>query len=57
MAGGLHAYLGGAVKTLGGVPEVVGGVADVLRDIKRVSSLWVHETIKSGVELDERFLE
>jgi REP element-mobilizing transposase RayT len=57
----LHAYLGGAVKTLGGIPEVVGGVADhvhllvslrathcladVLRDIKRVSSLWVHETI------------
>lgn len=57
----LHAYLGGAVKTLGGIPEVIGGVsdhvhlliglrathclADVLRDIKRVSSLWVHETI------------
>jgi putative transposase len=57
----LHAYLGGAVKTLAGIPEVVGGVgdhvhllvglrathclADVMRDIKRVSSLWVHETI------------
>ncbi len=57
----LHAYLGGAVKTFGGIPEVVGGVsdhvhllvglrathclADVSRDIKRVSSLWLHETI------------
>lgn len=57
----LHAYLGGTVRTLGGVPEAVGGtadhvhmlvglrathcLADVLREIKRPSSQWVHETL------------
>jgi putative transposase len=57
----LHAYLGGAARTLGAVPEAVGGVADhvhlllglrathcladVMRDVKRASSAWVHETI------------
>ncbi|HEY3762591.1 MAG TPA: IS200/IS605 family transposase [Verrucomicrobiae bacterium] len=57
----LHAYLGGAAKTLDVIPEAVGGVADhvhlligirathqladVMRDIKRTSSAWVHETI------------
>jgi len=57
----LHAYLGGVVRTLGGVPEAVGGVsdhvhllvglrathtlADVLREIKSVSSAWVHEDV------------
>ena len=57
----LHAFLGGAVKQLGGVPESVGGVADhvhllvglkathcladVMREIKAVSSRWVHEEI------------
>ena len=57
----LHAYFGGTVKTQGGIPEAIGGVADhmhllvglrathcladVLRDIKRASSLWVHEEI------------
>jgi len=57
----IHAYLGGTVRTLGGVPEAVGGtadhvhllvglrathcLADVLREIKRSSSLWVHETV------------
>jgi len=57
----LHAYLGGVVKTHGGIPDSIGGVADhvhllvglrathcladVLRDIKRASSLWVHEEI------------
>jgi len=56
-----HAYLGGAIRTLDAVPEAVGGVADhvhlligfrathwlsdVMRDVKRVSSAWVHETI------------
>ena len=56
-----HAYLGGAARTLEVVPEAVGGVADhvhlllgvrathtladVVRDIKRTSSSWVHETI------------
>lgn len=57
----LHAYLGGAAKTLDIIPEAIGGVADhvhlllgmrathrladVLRDVKRTSSAWVHETI------------
>lgn len=57
----LHAYLGGAAKTLDVVPEAIGGVADhvhlllglkathclsnLMRDLKRVSSAWVHETI------------
>ena len=57
----LHAYLGGAAKTLGVVPEAVGGaadhvhlllgirsthrLADVMRDLKRASSTWIHETI------------
>jgi REP element-mobilizing transposase RayT len=57
----LHAYLGGAARTLEVVPEAVGGVADhvhlllglrathqlsdVMRDVKRASSAWVHETI------------
>jgi len=57
----LHAYLGGAARTLNAVPEAVGGVADhvhlllglrathqlsdVLRDVKRASSAWVHQTI------------
>jgi REP element-mobilizing transposase RayT len=57
----LHAYLGGAAKTLDIVPEAIGGVADhvhlllgmrathrladVMRDVKRTSSAWVHETI------------
>src|SRR5438552_9952391 len=55
----LHAYLGGVIRTLGGAPEAVGGVADhvhllvglrathtladVLREMKSVSSAWVHE--------------
>lgn len=57
----LHAYLGGAAKTLDLIPEAIGGVADhvhlllgmrathrladVMRDVKRTSSAWVHETI------------
>jgi len=52
--------MGGIVRTLGGVPEVVGGVSDhvhlmvglrathclsdVMRELKSVSSRWVHET-------------
>jgi REP element-mobilizing transposase RayT len=55
----LHAYLGGVIRTLDGMPEAVGGVADhvhllvglrathtladVLRELKSVSSKWVHE--------------
>ena len=57
----LHAYLGGVVRNVEGVPEAVGGVgdhvhlliglrataclADVVRDVKAVSSRWVHEEI------------
>jgi putative transposase len=57
----LHAYLGGAAKTLDIIPEAIGGVADhvhllvgmrathrladVMRDVKRTSSAWVHETV------------
>jgi len=57
----LHAFLGGAIRTLDAVPEAVGGVADhvhllmgirathrladVMRDVKRASSAWVHESI------------
>ena len=57
----LHAYLGGAIRTLDAIPQEVGGVSDhihillglkathslsdIIRDIKRQSSLWVHETI------------
>jgi len=57
----LHAYLGGTAKTLEIVPEAVGGVADhvhfllglrathrladLVRDLKRVSSAWIHESI------------
>ncbi len=54
----LHAYLGGVVRNVEGVPEAIGGVADhvhlliglratagladVVRDVKAVSSRWVH---------------
>jgi len=60
----LHAFLGGAIRQLGGVPEAVGGVqdhvhlliglrathclADVVREIKSVSSRWVHEEMRSA---------
>ncbi|HEY2142878.1 MAG TPA: transposase [Candidatus Udaeobacter sp.] len=59
--GNLHAYLGGIIRTAGGVAESVGGVsdhvhlliglrathrlADVLRELKAVSSRWVHDEI------------
>jgi len=57
----LHAYIGGVVGNVQGVPEAIGGVgdhvhlliglratsrlADVVRDLKAVSSRWVHEEI------------
>jgi putative transposase len=57
----LHDFLGGVIRTLNGGPEAVGGVADhvhllvglrathtlsdVLREIKSVSSAWVHENV------------
>src|SRR5262252_352095 len=57
----LHEYMGGTISGLGGFPEGVGGVADhvhllvglkathcladVLRELKKASSVWVHEQI------------
>jgi putative transposase len=57
----LHAYLGGVARTSAVIPEAIGGVsdhvhlllglpatvrlADVVRDIKAVSSKWMHEEI------------
>ena len=59
--GDLHAYLGGIIRSAKGIAESVGGVsdhvhlliglrathclADVLRDLKAVSSGWVHDEI------------
>ena len=57
----LHEYLGGTISGLGGFSQGVGGVADhvhllvglkathcladVLRELKKASSVWVHEEI------------
>ena len=57
----LHEYLGGTISGLGGSPQGIGGVADhvhllvglkathcladVLRELKKASSVWVHEQI------------
>ena len=57
----LHAYLGGILREMEAVPEALGGLtdhvhllvglkathclADVMRDLKRASSKWVHETV------------
>ena len=57
----LHEYLGGTVSGLGGFPQTIGGVADhvhllvglkathcladFLRELKKASSVWVHEQI------------
>lgn len=57
----LHEYLGGTIAGLGGFPQGVGGVADhvhllvglkathcladMLRELKKASSVWVHEQI------------
>jgi REP element-mobilizing transposase RayT len=59
----LHAYLGGVIRNLDGIPEAIGGtadhvhvllgmratttMADLVRDIKAVSSRWMHEAIGS----------
>ncbi len=59
----LHEYLGGIVQGLGGVSQRVGGVedhvhllfglrathclADFMRELKKASSVWVHEEIGS----------
>jgi putative transposase len=57
----LHAYVGGIIKNMDGIPQAIGGtsdhihlliglrathcLADVLRDLKAVSSRWMHEQI------------
>jgi putative transposase len=57
----LHEYLGGTIRGLDGFPQAVGGVADhvhmlvalkathcladVLRELKKASSVWVHEEL------------
>lgn len=57
----IHEYLGGTIRGLGGQPEGVGGVsdhvhllvglrathclADVMRELKKASSVWVHQYI------------
>lgn len=59
--GDLHGYLGGIIRTANGIAESVGGVsdhvhlliglrathrlADVMRELKAVSSGWVHDQI------------
>lgn len=56
----LHAYIGGIISQMHGIPLAIGGVADhvhvlvglrathslaeMVRDMKRGSSRWVHET-------------
>ena len=57
----LHEYLGGTIHGLDGFPQAVGGVtdhvhllvalkathclADVLRELKKASSIWVHDEL------------
>ena len=57
----LHEYMGGTIRGLGGFPDGVGGVADhvhllvglkathcladVVRELKKASSVWVHQEI------------
>ena len=57
----LHDYLGGTIRGLGGFPQGIGGVADhvhllvglrathcladVMRELKKASSVWVHEQV------------
>ena len=55
----LHRYAGGVVRSMGGIPLEIGGVmdhihllvglkpthilSDVLRDLKKATSIWMHE--------------
>jgi putative transposase len=57
----LHEYLGGTISGLGGFPRGIGGMADhvqllvglksthcladVLRELKKASSIWVHDEL------------
>ena len=61
----LHGYLGGIIRSAEAIPEAIGGVedhvhlliglrashrlADLVRDLKSVSSRWVHEEIGSAL--------
>jgi putative transposase len=67
----LHEYLGGTIRGLGGFPEGIGGtadhvhllvglkathcLADVLRELKKASSVWVHEEIKTPFAWQEGY--
>lgn len=68
----LHEYLGGAVRGLGGVSQIVGGVADhvhllvrlkathcvadFMRELKKASSVWVHDELcRSGFAWQEGY--
>ena len=58
----VHEYLGGTIHGLGGVPEAIGGtadhvhlliglksthcLADFVREVKKASSVWVHEELR-----------
>jgi REP element-mobilizing transposase RayT len=58
----LHEYIGGTIRALDGVPQSVGGIedhihllvglkathrlCDFMRELKKSSSEWVHESIK-----------
>jgi REP element-mobilizing transposase RayT len=58
----LHEYIGGTIRGLGGIAEGIGGtadhvhllvglkathcLADVVRELKKASSLWIHEELK-----------
>ena len=60
--GRLHEYLGGTIAGLGGFPQGIGGtidhvhlliglkpshcLADVMRELKKASSVWVHDEIR-----------
>ena len=60
----LHEYMGGTIRGLDGVPESVGGIADhvhllvglktthrlcdFMRELKKSTSEWVHETINES---------
>jgi REP element-mobilizing transposase RayT len=58
----LHEYMGGTIRGLDGIAQGIGGtadhvhllvglkathcIADVLRELKKASSLWIHEEFK-----------
>jgi putative transposase len=60
----LHEYMGGVIHGLGGIPEKIGGVADhvhllvglksthcladVVRELKKASTAWVHQSVERG---------